>query len=325
MEVLGLNGSPKGEKSNTFRITRAFLEGLEESRNCNVHIVNTSEKNIEHCRGCFVCWTKTPGKCVIKDDMKELVERYVTSDVVIWSFPLYYFGMPSKIKAFLHRMLPTNLPYMNINKDGTSAHPSRYELSNQRYILISTCGFYSTKNNYDALFNEITLMGSSGDRVKNSASSDFWYMYRLERLKNIPKYITVIPYKMNYNDNSTSTQPIYKNLDGVYPIELKQRNMGEIVINKIELKKDRTIVRYSAKGKAPFLQARELYILDDKNNEVERKDDSVNVKRDGNNPDSYVLEFVPLSKDKKYKIGTNDLGLYDVRNDLKFKIQLVDK
>lgn len=163
MEVLVLNGSPKEEKSNTFRITRAFLEGLEESRNCNVHIVNISEKNIEHCRGCFACWTKTPGKCVIKDDMRELMERYVTSDVVIWSFPLYYFGMPSKIKAFLDRMLPTNLPYMDINKDGTSGHPSRYDLSNQRYILISTCGFYSTKNNYDALFKQFEIL--FGDRL----------------------------------------------------------------------------------------------------------------------------------------------------------------
>ncbi|CAB1240390.1 Azoreductase [Clostridiaceae bacterium BL-3] len=163
MKVLVLNGSPKGEKSNTFRITRAFLEGLEEIESCSVNIVNISEKNIEHCRGCFACWTKTPGKCIIRDDMRELIESYVTSDVVIWSFPLYYFGMPSKVKAFLDRMLPTNLPYMSLNKDGTSGHPSRYDLSNQRYVLISTCGFYSTKKNYDALFKQFDIL--FGDKL----------------------------------------------------------------------------------------------------------------------------------------------------------------
>lgn len=163
MEVIVLNGSPKGEKSNTFRITRAFLEGLMESRDCNIHMVNICEKTIEHCRGCFSCWTKTPGKCIIKDDMEELIEKYVASDIVIWSFPLYYFGMPSKVKAFLDRMLPTNLPYMKINNDGTSGHPSRYDLSNQNYILVSTCGFYSRKNNYDALIRQFEIM--FGDRL----------------------------------------------------------------------------------------------------------------------------------------------------------------
>lgn len=34
------------------------------------------------------------------------------------------------------------------------------------------------------------------------------------------------------------------------------------------------------------------------------------------------MEFEPLDKNKKYKIGTNDLGFYEIRNDLKFRIEL---
>ncbi len=30
MKVLVLNGSPKGERSNTYRLTSAFLEGLRQ-------------------------------------------------------------------------------------------------------------------------------------------------------------------------------------------------------------------------------------------------------------------------------------------------------
>lgn len=121
------------------------------------------KNTIEHCRGCFACWTKTPGKCVIKDDMAEILEQYIKADLIVWSFPLYYFGMPSKIKAFLDRMLPTNLPYMDMNQDGTSRHPLRYDLSHQRYILVSTCGFYATKNNYDSLFRQFEIM--FGDKL----------------------------------------------------------------------------------------------------------------------------------------------------------------
>lgn len=95
--------------------------------------------------------------------MEGFIEQYIKADLIVWSFPLYYFGMPSKIKAFLDRMLPMNLPYMDMNEDGTSGHPSRYDLSHQRYVLISTCGFYATKNNYDALFKEFEIM--FGDKL----------------------------------------------------------------------------------------------------------------------------------------------------------------
>jgi len=71
--------------------------------------------------------------------------------------------MPLKIKAFLDRMLPTNLPYISINEEGTCGHPPRYDLSHQRYLLISTCGFCNTKNNYDALFCQFKIM--FGDKL----------------------------------------------------------------------------------------------------------------------------------------------------------------
>lgn len=52
MNIFVLNGSPKGKRSNTFKITTAFLDGLS-SKQHNINIVNISEKDIQHCRGCF--------------------------------------------------------------------------------------------------------------------------------------------------------------------------------------------------------------------------------------------------------------------------------
>ncbi|WP_051624247.1 NAD(P)H-dependent oxidoreductase [Clostridium akagii] len=158
MNILVLNGSPKGEGSNSLKITTAFLDGLNSIKEHNIEIINISKKNIDHCHGCFVCWTKTPGKCIIKDDMAELIEKYIKADLIVWSFPLYYFGMPSKIKAFLDRLLPTNLPYIITKEDGANRHAPRYDLSHQRHVLISTCGFYDTNNNYDALIRQFEIM-----------------------------------------------------------------------------------------------------------------------------------------------------------------------
>ena len=56
--------------------------------------------DIKHCSGCFNCRTKTLRHCTKKDDTAELTEKYISSDLIIWSFPLYTFGMPSK-KHFL--------------------------------------------------------------------------------------------------------------------------------------------------------------------------------------------------------------------------------
>lgn len=157
MKILVLNGSPKGKGSNTLKIANSFLEGLNEVEDNWVEIVNIKDKDISHCLGCFNCWTKTPGKCVINDDMHELMSKYIEADLVVWSFPLYYYGMPSKIKAFLDRMLPTNLPFMVKDESGGSGHPPRYDVSHQRYILISTCGFHTIKNNYEALFKQFEI------------------------------------------------------------------------------------------------------------------------------------------------------------------------
>jgi multimeric flavodoxin WrbA len=60
--------------------------------------------------GCFSCWNKSPGKCVLADDMAALIEKIIHADVLIWSFPLYYFSVPGGLKNLIDRQLPMNLP-----------------------------------------------------------------------------------------------------------------------------------------------------------------------------------------------------------------------
>ncbi len=158
MKILVLNGSPKGTQSNTYQLTTSFIEGLNETTSCSIDTIHVSSKNIKPCLGCFHCWKNTPGKCVIQDDMEEILQKYIQADLVIWSFPLYYFGMPSGIKALLDRCLPTNLPFIEEKNQNQASHPGRYDLSNQRHVLISTCGFHSTVGNYDALLKQFDIM-----------------------------------------------------------------------------------------------------------------------------------------------------------------------
>jgi multimeric flavodoxin WrbA/putative sterol carrier protein len=153
-----MNGSPKGEKSNSLKLANAFIKGINNKENHFVETINLSQKNIEHCRGCFCCWNKTPGKCIIKDDRESIFEKYMNADLIIWSFPLYYYGVPSKTKAFIDRLLPSNMPDIIMGDDGRARHLPRYDLRHQRHILISTCGFFTVENNFEALVKQFEMI-----------------------------------------------------------------------------------------------------------------------------------------------------------------------
>ena len=155
MSVLVLNGSPKAGASSTMKLTKAFLEGLGRT---DVEIVDLARFNIQPCKGCYVCWEKTPGKCFIDDDMQILFKKSIEADLIIWSFPLYYYGMPSQIKAFMDRQLPARMPFITESLSGKPEHPSRFNLAPQMHILISTCGFFSVENNFEALVKQFDIL-----------------------------------------------------------------------------------------------------------------------------------------------------------------------
>ncbi|MFT3984973.1 MAG: flavodoxin family protein [Lachnospiraceae bacterium] len=147
MNVLVINGSPKGEHSNTMQLTRSFLEGAGWK---DAEILEVSKAGIKACLGCFACWNKTPGTCVIEDGMRIILPKLIAADIIIWSFPLYYYGIPGDMKTLIDRQLPLNLPFM-AGENESGGHPSRYDLSQQRHVAISTCGFWTAHGNYDAV------------------------------------------------------------------------------------------------------------------------------------------------------------------------------
>lgn len=156
MKILAINGSPKGNRSNTWRLTCAFLEGItiqEEKGGAQAPEIETliiGSLNLKPCLGCFSCWNKTPGECRIHDDMQGVIDKILWADVVVWSFPLYYFGLPGQLKTLIDRQLPMSLPFMCTETE-SGGHPSRYDMSGKSTVVISTCGFYTAQGNYDCV------------------------------------------------------------------------------------------------------------------------------------------------------------------------------
>lgn len=149
MNILVLNGSPK-VKSDTMVLTNAFIEGIKQTGDHNITIMNIREKQIAACRGCFGCWQMGKGECVINDDQNEILKLYPNMDVIIWSFPLYCYGMPSPLKAVLDRVIPLNQMKMEI-VDGKTRHVPFCDFSRIHTVVISGSGFPNYEHNFEGL------------------------------------------------------------------------------------------------------------------------------------------------------------------------------
>ena len=150
MNILVLNGSPK-EKSDTFRMTERFLRGLDREGKHETHIIRVIEKRIAPCRGCFGCWQRMDGHCVIEDDQNEILDLYRAADLILWSFPLYCYGMPSHLKAVLDRTIPLVKMKMLQEADGRVRHEALVDFSKKRTLVLCGCGFPDWEGNFDGL------------------------------------------------------------------------------------------------------------------------------------------------------------------------------
>ena len=156
MKILVLNGSPKKEKSDTLRLTRAFLAGMQEAAPQDVTILHAVDQHIEYCTGCFACM-RTGGACIHDDGMRSILEKILESDLLTLSFPLYCYGMPAPLKALIDRTLP--LSSMAMQKVGDRyEHVGQVDFSRLRYLMICGCGFPNSRHNFEPAVQQFQLM-----------------------------------------------------------------------------------------------------------------------------------------------------------------------
>lgn len=156
MRILAINGSPKANNGNTECILEPFLKGAE-SAGAETETVYLANKNIKHCTGCYSCWTRTPGVCIHKDDMPELLGKIQQADVLVFASPLYYFNVTGLMKDFIDRMLPLVNPELE-SRGGRYIHSSRYKGTGiKKRVLISNCGFPG-RYNFSGLLETFKVM-----------------------------------------------------------------------------------------------------------------------------------------------------------------------
>ena len=147
MKILVINGSPKKELSDTMVMTNAFLEGMKENADIEVKIIHSIDKKIQYCTGCYSC-TLNGGTCVIEDEMKDILQEMLDSDLLLFSYPLYYYGMPASLKALVDRTLPLASLAMK-EENGRYVHLVQKDISRLKFLMICGCGFPNSKQNFE--------------------------------------------------------------------------------------------------------------------------------------------------------------------------------
>lgn len=176
MKITILNGSPRKGKSITRMLSGLLLDGLQESsvKEAEIQEIALYEKNIEPCKADFSCWFRKPGVCIIKDDAKEIYETMRQSDLCIWSFPLYCFGIPAKVVTLFERILPWISPEITRDADGRISHPGLG--GGCRHILVMSGALPNVDDNFTAAVLRFRRMfGNSVPCICCGESSLFLY------------------------------------------------------------------------------------------------------------------------------------------------------
>ncbi len=166
MKALIINGSPKGAASNTMWLTNAFVSGFPDT--ADVKTITLRDRDIHPCMGCFSCWTRTPGQCAIQDDMQEIYQDILEADVIIESMPLYFAGMPSRMRMMTERCLLFTKRYEGSPEDTFHSilEMEEHSLKDKKLVLISSCGYVSMDTMFEGLLKEYDLICGTGNYTR---------------------------------------------------------------------------------------------------------------------------------------------------------------
>jgi hypothetical protein len=125
------------------------------------------EVPIAYCRGCFECWTRTPGVCRTDDDARDIARRFMQSDLVVLLTPVTFGGYSSHLKKALDRAIGILSPFF-FRVDGETHHRRRY----RRYPALLGVGVLPAPDLEDeSIFRDLVRRNAINLRVPAHAAA----------------------------------------------------------------------------------------------------------------------------------------------------------
>jgi multimeric flavodoxin WrbA len=124
MKAVILDGSRQGDASSE-KILKILHDALEAG-GWAAERLSLARMDIADCLGCFGCWLRTPGECLLKDDGQKVAAAVIGSDLSIFFTPVTFGGYSAELKKGLDRLICLILPlFMKVS--GEVHHQPRYE------------------------------------------------------------------------------------------------------------------------------------------------------------------------------------------------------
>jgi multimeric flavodoxin WrbA len=139
MNILMITSSPhpKDASSSTL-LAEHFARGAQEAGH-TVTFFDAGHANLHPCLGCGHCGTAGP--CVHKDDMAQARAAILSSDMLVFVTPLYYFGMTAQLKTLVDRFYAFNEELMG-KKLKTALLTAAWD--NEDWIMQALVSHYQT-------------------------------------------------------------------------------------------------------------------------------------------------------------------------------------
>lgn len=118
MKAMFVNGSPR-KNWNTHRMLESAMKGASDSgAECEmIHLYDYSYKGCVSCFACKVKNSRTHGLCAYRDELRPVLERALTCDVIVMGTPIYYSLPTGMMRSFMERLLFPAMSYSH-DKDG---------------------------------------------------------------------------------------------------------------------------------------------------------------------------------------------------------------
>ena len=124
MKALILDGTTCD--NSILKIAREYIEAMVKDAQWERTSFTLRDIKIDHCLGCFSCWHKTPGVCIIDDVGRNIAQHETESDFWIFLTPVTFGGYSSELKKAIDRTIPFILPYF-MRVKGEIHHTPRYK------------------------------------------------------------------------------------------------------------------------------------------------------------------------------------------------------
>lgn len=101
--------------------------GFVQSLATGKDVIVSDDGKLKHCLGCFDCWVKTPGQCIItQDGYHHIGSMFGHANEIIMISESRYGAVSPFVKNIIDRSISYLLPYFTI-RQGEMHHQMRYD------------------------------------------------------------------------------------------------------------------------------------------------------------------------------------------------------